>query len=494
MRRITKTVFVHSYRCPKLCWLERHKREAVNDDGSLHSAEGNEVGDLAMKYFGDYIEIPYGKPEDMAAQTAQVLHDSRGKTICEASFVVGDLFCSADILRRRKDGTYDVYEVKSSTHLKDHQLEDSAFQMYVITAAGLKVHSFNLMHINPDYVLGAELDLNALFVVTDITYDVNRLQTSIEGRINECRQLLASDEEPMCSLSKKCDKPFTCPCRDYCFKLNEVPEDSVFTVSGLRVDKKYELFSRGIVSAEDLSKCGSLNASQMCQVQGVLSPEIHVDKKSIRDFLGQMRYPLYLLDFETVQFAVPRFIGTKQYQQIPFQYSLHILDKSGNLQHREFLAEAGTDPRYALAAQLVNDIPMDVMSMAYNSKFEKMVMRELAEEFPVFRNHLLNIVEGMVDLMIPFQKRYYYNPCQKGSYSIKAVLPAMCPNDPELDYHKLPVVHNGAEAMTIFAVLSKIEDAEEVERIRQGLLLYCGLDTLAMVKVLEQLYELVKEA
>ena len=222
MRRITKTVFVHSYRCPKLCWLERHKREAVNDDGSLHSAEGNEVGDLAMKYFGDYIEIPYGKPEDMAAQTAQVLHDSRGKTICEASFVVGYLFCSADILRRRKDGTYDVYEVKSSTHLKDHQLEDSAFQMYVITAAGLKVHSFNLMHINPDYVLGAELDLNALFVVTDITYDVNRLQTSIEGRINECRQLLASDEEPMCSLSKKCDKPFTCPCRDYCFKLNEV--------------------------------------------------------------------------------------------------------------------------------------------------------------------------------------------------------------------------------------------------------------------------------
>ena len=126
--------------------------------------------------------------------------------------------------------------------------------------------------------------------------------------------------------------------------------------------------------------------------------------------------------------------------------------------------------------------------MAYNSSFEKTVCRKLAALFPDLTDGLLSIVDNMVDLMIPFQKGWVTTPSMHGSYSIKAVLPALCGGDPALDYHALPVVHNGAQASETFGSLHLIKEYEKVEAIRKGLLLYCGLDTLAMVKVLEQLY------
>ena len=176
--------------------------------------------------------------------------------------------------------------------------------------------------------------------------------------------------------------------------------------------------------------------------------------------------------------------------QIPFQYSLHIQkEQGGELEHREHLGIAGTDTRRALAEQLCRDIPKDVCSLAYNMKFEKMVIKQLAEQYPDLAEHLMNIHDNMQDLMIPFKEKYYYSEALEGSYSIKYVLPALCPGDPELDYHNLEGIHNGGEAMAAFPDIPN-HTPEEQETIRKNLLAYCGLDTLAMVKVLEKLYEL----
>ena len=196
---------------------------------------------------------------------------------------------------------------------------------------------------------------------------------------------------------------------------------------------------------------------------------------------------MYFLDFETFQPAIPKFDGTKPYMQIPFQYSLHIQDcKGAEPEHREFLAKEGTDPRRSLAEKLCEDIPLDVCTLAYNMKFEKMIIKSLAEEFADLAPHLMNIYENIKDLMVPFEKKYYYDRAFEGSYSIKYVLPAMCPNDPELNYHNLDGIHNGGEAMAAFDGLEK-RSPEEVAQIRKNLLAYCRLDTLAMVKILEKL-------
>ncbi len=217
------------------------------------------------------------------------------------------------------------------------------------------------------------------------------------------------------------------------------------------------------------------------------------DIDAIKKFLPTLSYPIYHLDFETFQQAVPEFIGCHPYEQIPFQYSLHVEYEDGRLEHFAFLAKEGEDPRRALAEQLVKDIPMGVCSAAYNMSFEKTVLKHLAEEFPDLSGQLMDIHDNMHDLMIPFQKQYYYSKAMQGSYSIKYVLPALWPDDPELDYHNLEGVHNGSEASAAFADMAN-HTPEEIEQMRENLLKYCGLDTYAMVKVLKKLKEIAGQS
>ena len=212
----------------------------------------------------------------------------------------------------------------------------------------------------------------------------------------------------------------------------------------------------------------------------------------IQNFLDTLSYPIYFLDFETMQLAVPKFPGTRPYQQIPFQYSLHYIEKpGGELKHKEFLAESGEDPRRAIAESLCRDIPMHTCVTAYNRGFECGRINELALQFPDLADHLLNIRSNIQDLLTPFQSGFYYNRSMGGSFSIKSVLPALFPDDPELDYHNLEGVHNGGEAMAIFP---KIKDMspDEALKARKDLLAYCKLDTLAMVKVWQKLLDAVK--
>ena len=208
-----------------------------------------------------------------------------------------------------------------------------------------------------------------------------------------------------------------------------------------------------------------------------------IDKAAIGEFLDKCTYPLYFLDFETEQPVIPKYIGTKPYQQIPFQYSLHYIEEEdGELKHKEFLGNSVDDPRRALAEQLCEDIPLNACTMVYNKKFECGRLQEMAEVFPDLRSHLLNIKRNIIDLLDPFQKGGYYCKAMGGSFSIKSVLPALFPDDPELDYHNLEGVHNGGEAMSIYPLIKDMSP-EEQATARHNLLKYCELDTYAMVKV-----------
>ncbi|MCI0501294.1 MAG: DUF2779 domain-containing protein, partial [Epsilonproteobacteria bacterium] len=296
------------------------------------------------------------------------------------------------------------------------------------------------------------------------------------------------ENEPQKDIGKHCSNPYECDAMSYCWQ--HIPEYSIFDISRLKSDKKFEFYRQGIVNFSDISDISCFSIAQQIQIQSELSQKEIINHEEIKEFLNGLSYPIYHLDFETFQQAIPQWKGISPFMQIPFQYSIHKQNGDGSLEHFEHLAKVGVDPRYELAKQLVNDIPKDVTVLAYNMGFEKGVIRKLAEQFPEFSYHLLAIHDNIQDLMTPFQKKDYYTPAMKGSYSIKYVLPALVPEF-ESAYKDLHLVHNGGEAMSAFANMGKMSQDEQ-KAYRDALLEYCKLDTLAMVKVLEKLKECEK--
>ena len=237
-----------------------------------------------------------------------------------------------------------------------------------------------------------------------------------------------------------------------------------------------------------------LTPKQRMQVECTLEGKESINKEGIQSFLDTLTYPLYHLDFESIMPAIPIYDGTRPYQQLPTQYSLHIQkEPCGELIHKEFLAPSKGNPLRPIAEALCRDIPTNVSVLVYNKGFECTRLADLAELFPDLADHLLAIKDNVKDLLVPFSKGYYYLPAMGGSFSIKSVLPALFPNDPDLDYHALDeICQNGGMAMTLFPKLQDMSPEDE-ERARRALLEYCHLDTLAMVKVLEKLYQATKE-
>ena len=495
---LSKSKYCRLWQCAKQLWLDANHPELQTEDPSREDRRttGNEVGDLAMGLFGDYTEVTVlkddGRPEISAMiEKTKACVAAGMENICEASFSYEGLYCAVDILRRQ-DGGYAIYEVKSSAHEAEIYGVDIAYQKYVLEHCGVTVTGTYLVCINSDYIRGEELDITQLFKIMDMTDWVALETPLIPSRLKLAEKTLASKEEPICDIGEHCTNPYDCAYWAYCSR--HLPTPSVFDLYRLSGKKKFEYYRKGLVSYEDLLAVPKLNEKQLRQIQFQLKDcGNHIDKGGIQDFLNTLSYPIYFLDFETMQRVIPQFPGTKPYQQIPFQYSLHYIEEpGGELKHKEFLAESGVDPRRNIAERLCRDIPWNVCVTAYNKGFECGRLKELAAQFPDLAGHLLNIQDNIRDLLTPFQSGYYYNRAMGGSFSIKSVLPALFPDDPSLDYHNLEGVHNGSEAMTVFP---KIKDMtpEEAAETRKHLLAYCKLDTYAMVKVWEALVKAVQE-
>jgi hypothetical protein len=445
-----------------------------------------------MGYYGDFVEVPFDH-ENMAGMIAETkrLLDAGTPVICEAAFSHDGNLCLVDILKVVGDGA-DIIEVKSSTSAKEIYLHDIAYQYWVVSHFGLAVKSARLMHINNQYVRRGALNLHELFAVEEMTDEVLSMQDGITGTISMLKHIASQPEEPDGEIGLRCLDPYECGYRGWCWR--DMPSPNVFDIGGVGALVGSNLMDKGIVSFEDvLAKKPRLSARQYRQVRTTIDDlPPHIDEEAIAGFLDTLSFPLYFLDFETFMPAIPPFDGTHPYQQIPSQYSLHILESDeAKLQHREFLGKEGSDPRRELAEHLCADIPFGVCTLAYNMSFEKRVIVELAEMFPDLAAHLMGIHADIKDLMAPFAAGDYYSKELQGSYSIKYVLPALFPDSPELDYNALEGIHNGSDAMNAFADLAK-HTPTEIAQIRAQLLAYCKLDTLAMVRIWEKLRELIQ--
>lgn len=508
-KRLSKSRYTTYCQCPKALWLKVYKPDEATVDASVEARfeSGNEVGDLAMGLFGPYVEVTT-KHEDsslnlntMVEKTKQEME--RGtEVICEASLTFESHYCAVDILRKTQ-GVWAIYEVKSSSFPEfdgqaarlEKYAPDIAYQKWVLTQCGINVTGTYLICLNSDYVRQGELDLQQLFVTVDMRELVENEYLKVSARVSQALKMLDDENEPDLDISEHCQKPYGCAFFDYCKRQHGIPSDepTVFDLYRMNLKKKLEHYYAGRISFEDVRE-EKLSDKQQMQVECTLNQTEQINVNGIREFLSGLSYPLYFLDFETLQQAIPQYNGQRPYQQITFQYSLHIKrSETADYEHREFLAPSdGSDPRRALAEQLCKDIPMNVCTLAYNDGFERGRIKELAALYPDLAVHLLNIRDNIQDLLTPFQSGFYYAPAMGGSFSIKKVLPALFPNEPSLDYHNLDErCQNGGHAMAIFPRIQFMEP-EEAAASREALLRYCELDTWAMVKVWEKLKEVAE--
>jgi CRISPR/Cas system-associated exonuclease Cas4 (RecB family) len=483
---ISKSQYLKGLQCHKRLWLSKHKPELakpVSDSQQFIFDQGTEVGKLAQNLFPDGIEIKFDRGDfaSMISRTKELLENHNEITIYEASFNYSGSFAMVDILVKTTDGL-EVYEVKSGTKAKDVNIDDLAFQVFILKGLGYKVTKAALVYVNNQYVRGAELDLNELLTIEDLTGEMTQLIEPIESQVIDMSAILQG-EEPGIDIGPYCKKPYECEFRDYCWA--HVPEVSVFNLANAR-GKDWELYYSGVTKLENVPLNPQLSSKHQEQIQAYLNKEVHVDKKAINDFLSSVEYPISFLDFETYQEAIPSHPGIRSYEQIPFQFSLHILDTDdAELKHKEFLADPAKDPKLDFITTLLKVLPGEGSIIVYNQSFEAGVLRKLAKLFPEFEDRVSEAINRFVDIMQPFKARWYYHWKFQGSYSIKKVLPALVP---EMSYEDLDI-GEGASASRAYIQLSSMPK-DEALKIKKDLLKYCNLDTLAMVEILKKLKSL----
>ena len=503
---LSKSRYTLFCQCPKALWLKVFKPEEAVVDEALQARfeQGNEVGDLAMGLFGSYKEVTAKNADGsldlnrMTELTKQYMAEGVDN-ICEASFIGDGGYCAVDILHRNGDG-WDIYEVKSSTYKNDetdtdkHLLvytRDIAYQRWLLEQCGVNVKGTYLVRLNSSYIRGKELNIKELFHIKDMARQVSNEYPKVPLNVSMAREVLIGSE-PNEPVAIHCHEPYDCAFFHYCTKGMTAP--NVFNLYRMTFKRKCELYNQGKIYYKDL-RGENLTDTQQLQVETALNKTELVTPGEISEFLKKLSYPLYFLDFETMQTAVPKYEGTRPYQQIPFQYSLHWVEKEGGeLKHSEYLGDSVSDPRRALAEQLCCEIPRGVCTTAYNKGFECGRIRELASAYPDLSDHLNDIADHIIDLIEPFRQKMVYLSEMNGSFSIKQVLPSLYPDDPELDYHNLDgSVHNGGEAMNIYPLIAKMSP-EDADAARKSLFKYCCLDTLAMVRIWEKLRKMAGES
>jgi len=479
---LSKSRFIRGLQCHKALYLNVHRPELagpVTPEREAIFESGSRVGEAAHGLFPGGAFIPYEGHShgEQIAMTKREIDDGT-EVIYEAAFSHDGVFVKVDILRMGPGG-WEIYEVKSSASIKDVYFPDAAVQYYVLNGSGIVVSGVFLVHINNEYVRHGAIEPDRLFTVNDVTADVEGWQDTVREEVARQKAMLGGSE-PVIDIGPYCSNPYECDFISHCWR--HIPEGSVFDIKGSAV-LPFKLYNKGIVLLKDVPFT-FLSPRQQMQVDATLKQDVHVSRDALRDFLGTLWYPLYFLDFETFMTAIPVYDDTGPYQQIPYQYSLHRLDEEGGrLQHSEFLAGPDTDPREALMEKLAGEIPDNGCVLAYNAGFEIGVLQRLAEWFPSYLGKVGTIVANMKDLAEPFRRRDVYHWQFGGSYSLKAVLPALLP---QLSYKDLDV-QNGSMAMDAYFRMCETADDEERERLREAMLEYCGMDTLAMVRLLEVL-------
>jgi len=480
MKFLTKSLYMNGQQCPRLLWFSsRHQLPELSLYDQHKFAQGRDFEKYVKKLFPDGIDLGNLKHGENIKETQNLIR--QGRIIFEACMVYKDLFFKGDILEPSADG-WNLHEMKSSTKVKDEYIPDMAFQKYICEKNGIKIKNCFIEYINKNYVKQGNVIPNELVLQQDVTDDVNQIN-DIEENSEKYIEIMKQGKAPEVSISRKCNKPYECPLKDECW--GSLPEYHVLQLTNWR--KYWELYEEGILDIKDIPKDEILSSNKDQRIkEAVDGNKIIINKNKIRNFLKELQYPLYYLDFETFDTAIPIFNQSKPYQKIPFQYSLHIQDENNKVKHFEFLARRGKDPRPELLVRLKKEIGQTGSIIVFNKTFEISVLKKLAEDFPGYESFIENTINRINDLAEPFKNYDYYNPVQKGRYSLKAVLPAITGKG----YSNLEI-GNGTDASMKYFYSHIKDDLKNIDEIRNNLLKYCCLDTEGMIWIIDELKKII---
>jgi len=464
-------------------WILYHEPEKVPQPDAVAQYrfdQGYLVGELARSMFPRGIDIP---AEDFMGNIRQTKELVRSRiTLFEAGFLAGNTCCRLDILNPAGNREWDIIEVKSSTKVKDVNIHDVSFQKFCCENWGLIIRKCFLLYINNDYVKNGEIDPGGLFNIEDITDRVDEAGSKIRSRIDAMHEVITAEQCPDVRIGRQCNDPYGCPLVPVCWDF--LPENNVFNL--YRGGKKcLELFEGGVLAIKDIPDDFGLSVIQQIQRDCEISGKLHVNKEAIDDFLQALHYPLYYLDFETFSPAVPMFDGTRPYQRIPFQFSLHMVKDAGSSpEHFYFLAEGSNDPRPEFLCRLKEVLGDNGSIVVYNQAFEEGIVKELADAFPEYSQWTEGVAGRMVDLLLPFKGFHYYHPEQRGSASLKRVLPAVT----GVGYEEMDIDSGEIASIAFMEATYNIDVTDERrDKIRDDLLRYCKQDTEGMVWIVDKL-------
>ncbi len=477
-RMITKSDFIKHEECPIWLWLVKYRKDLLPKQSEALTrifTNGNLIDELARKLYPEGIEIE-DRFERGYINTKRMIEEGATVMFQPTAITNDGLGCTADILTKDlKMGLWDLREVKSSTSVKEEHLVDVAFQKICFERAGIKIGRTYLIHINNEYVRQGEIEPEKLFVEEEITEQVAEHMDEARKQIEEAKLIIGNIRSPDMALIQKCHNPEKCDWLD--FYIHGFPE--IYEIAETFPDDHLKiLLDRGTLDYTRLPQ-------QLLDRVGFVEPVAfeEIDREGIKKELADLVYPLYFFDYETYSAGIPPFDGTKPYQQIPFQYSLDIMDEpGGEIIHKEFLARSFVNPMAELIENLKKDFGPKGSVVVWNASFETLRNKEMAEMFPEEAEFLLDLNERMFDLMLlfKFDRKIYIHSEFNKSASLKKVLPVLCP---ELAYTDLEIQEGGTASASWPVMTNEETPEEEKGNLARAMLAYCGRDTMAMVGI-----------
>jgi hypothetical protein len=486
---LTKSKFLNGLQCPKLLWTRCNAPQEIPEISDQLQAifdNGRRVGELATRCFPGGIRV---QEEDFIKNLEEIrtlLGIKDPKPIYEAGIQSGRLYSRADILRpSAKAGMWDIIEVKCSTKCKDIYLQDIAYQRYCYEQAGILIDRCYLMHVDNTYVRHGDIDPDQFFILLDVTEEIKPFLIEIPNQVAGFLKIIDLPTCPNISIREYCNKPYECQMKPICWAY--LPKYNVTQLSR-GMSKRFELLEQNIVLLKDIPSSFKLSPNQQIQRNCAISGREFVDKEELGKFVKGLQYPIYFMDFETIFEVIPRFDGTRPYQQVPFQFSVHIQRvPGGETEHFSYLHKSDSDPRRDFVTALCKCIKNGGTVIVYNQNMEEGRLKELSEVFPEFEAACQSMRLRMIDLLVPFRSFYFYHSDQNGSASLKKVLPVLVGQG-----YKDLTIAEGMLASTEYVRVTFNENVSSGDRSRVYLDLekYCALDTKAMVDILEALQKM----
>ncbi len=476
---ITANDYKKFLQCQKLFWLNKINQKKEKKEFSKQK-----------QYFKKYVKDTFRQRNCFQIDTSDIkkacfmtaeLINSDTEIIFDATFCFDGFYAMVDVFDIKNKI---IYKIKPSSYPKQGYIETFRYSYYIISKF-IDIEKCNFIHLNKKYTRAGELNRDEFLVISDVTKQVKYKNEVLSEKLSVMKQTLNSQKAPNVSIGKHCNEPYECEYKSICWE--HIPKDSIFDIT-YTMGKHWELYEQGIYKIDEIPDDFNLSKKAKEQIELHKANSIKIDKENIQKFIKKLVFPINFLDFETFSSIMPRFDNQKPFEQIPFQYSLHILYEDGRLEHKEFLADENDDPREDVAKNLLQDITKEGSIVAFNKSFEISMIKKLARQTS-YKDELLELVKRFEDIAHPFQSRYYYDPKFNGRYSLKVLLPVLFPENSELHYENLSLVKHGGDAAEIYGSLYMEDDEKFKQDVKEALLKYCHLDTLAMVMIYKKLKE-----